>query len=250
MRRAPIGAAQRPEGPHVRRPASLVLALAAVLASSTIGMNSAQASQVSSDSPEVTSAAARTTTGKALLGKLKVRAVHRGGYKRDKFGEDWLDVNDDCQNTRSEVLQRDSKVKVTFYSASQCAVLTGRWTSPYEGRTWTDARKLEIDHVVALSEAWKSGASKWKKSKRLSYANDLGYGWTLKPVTRSVNQDKVDKDPAEWLPDKNRCTYARQWVAIKYRWGLSVDTGEKRELAKLLAGDCGRVKMKVPARVK
>ncbi|WP_285599364.1 HNH endonuclease family protein [Kineosporia sp. NBRC 101731] len=229
----------------MRRPVSVVLGLAAVLLSSSIGAGPAQARSEAQTSP---TAAARTTTGKALLGKLTVRAEHRGGYERDKFGKDWLDVDKDCQDTRSEVMQRDSQVKVTFYSASRCAVLTGKWTSPYDGRTWTDAQKLEIDHVVALSEAWKSGASKWKKKKRLRYANDLGYTWTLKPVTRSVNQDKVDQDPAEWLPAKSRCTYARQWVAIKYRWKLSIDTAEKRALTKLLAGDCGHVKMKVPAR--
>ncbi len=193
---------------------------------------------------------ARTTTAKTMLGKLKVQAEHRGGYKREKFGKEWRDANNDCQDTRSEVMQRNSLAKVTFYSASKCAVRTGRWKSPYDGRTWTDAQKLEVDHVVALSEAWKSGASKWKKAKRLDYANDLGYIWTLKPVTRSVNQDKGDQDPAEWLPAKSRCTYARQWVAIKYRWGLSIDTAEKRALNKLLAGDCGRLKMELPARAK
>ncbi|GAB3275664.1 HNH endonuclease family protein [Kineosporia babensis] len=231
----------------MHRRASVVLGLAAVLLASSIGTGPARAS---AEPQALQTAAARTTTGKALLGKLKVQPEHRGDYQRAKFGEEWRDVDRDCQDTRSEVMQRDSKVRVTFYSARKCAVRTGKWTSPYDGRTWTDAQKLEIDHVVALSEAWKSGAAKWKKGKRLNYANDLGYVWTLKPVTRSVNQDKGDQDPAEWLPAKNRCTYARQWVAIKYRWGLSIDTAEKRALTKLLAGDCGRLKMKLPARGK
>ncbi|GAA3628904.1 HNH endonuclease family protein [Kineosporia mesophila] len=191
--------------------------------------------------------AARVTTGKALLGKLTVRAEHRGGYQRSKF-KHWIDVDNDCQDTRSEVLQRESQVKVAFYSARQCAVLTGRWTSSYDGLVVTQADQLEVDHVVALSEAWKSGGSTWKKARRTRYANDLGFAWTLEPVTRKSNQDKVDQDPAEWLPAQGRCAYARHWVAIKYRWRLSIDTAEKRALSGLLSGDCGLLKLKVPAR--
>ncbi len=195
-------------------------------------------------------ASTKTITGTALLAKLTVKAEsHAGSYDRDKdFGARFLDANGDCQDTRSEVLQKESTKKVTYYSKKKCAVATGKWLSWYDEKTWTKASDVDIDHVVALAEVWRSGGWDWTQARRLRYANDLGYSWTLDAVTDNVNESKGDNDPADWLPDNHVCKYARHWVAIKYRWKLSIDTSEHDALAAILTGHCGDLKLTLPKR--
>jgi hypothetical protein len=197
-------------------------------------------------------AGAATTTGKELLAKLTVEAESTRDYRRTRFMTDWLDRNGDCQDTRSEVLQDESSVPVTHWGSSTCnAVRTGRWVSWYDDKTSTNATQdLQIDHVVALSEAWDSGAWAWTKAKRKRYANDLGFAWTLDAVTGSLNQAKLDHDPVDWLPDHHVCKYARHWIAIKYRWKLSIDTEEKAKLAGILTGNCGALDLTTPKRAR
>lgn len=103
---------------------------------------------------------------------------------------------------------------------------------------------------MALKEAWESGARRWTTSDRRRYANDLGYSSTLDAVTDNVNQSKSDRDPADWLPPRTaaRCTYAIHWVAIKYRWRLSIDSRERSRLSSLLSGTCGARELTVPRR--
>ena len=115
------------------------------------------------------------------------------------------------------------KVPVRFTSSSHCTVKSGRWYSWYDGKTWTLASDVDIDDVVALKEAWDSGAKSWSAANRSRFHNDLGYAWTLDAVTDNVNSSKGDSDPAQWLPPlaSARCAYATHWVAIKYRWRLS-----------------------------
>jgi hypothetical protein len=191
----------------------------------------------------------KTVTGKALLADLPVTAEHTSGYKRSKFKQ-WIDADGDCQDTRSEVLQQESLKKVTFYSVKDCAVSTGQWVSWYDDTTWTKASDVDIDHVVSLAEAWRSGAWDWSAARRRNFANDLAFSWTLDAVTDNVNDSKGDRDPAAWLPADHDCNYARHWVAIKYRWKLSIDSDEEAALAQILTGSCGKLKLTVPARGK
>jgi hypothetical protein len=199
-----------------------------------------------------TPAGAATITGEELLGKLTVQAESTRHYDRDEFMKDWADRNGDCQDTRSEVLQDESSVPVTFWANNRCKpVMTGQWLSWYDEKTWTNpVQELQIDHVVALSEAWDSGAWAWTKAQRKRYANDLGFAWTLEAVTGSVNQSKGDRDPVDWLPEHHVCKYARHWVAIKYRWKLSIDPAEQAALAGILTGDCGALELTVPKRAR
>ena len=118
-----------------------------------------------------------------------------------------------------------------------CTVTAGEWFSPYDGETWTQASDVDIDHVVALKEAWDSGAREWDDDTRMRYANDLGDPRSLVAVTDNVNQSKGDRDVAEWLPDRKVCRYVRHWVVVKLRWGLAVDSAERAEL-RGLARDC------------
>lgn len=189
------------------------------------------------------------TTAAHLLAELPLAPESGEGYDRDALFGGWTDDDGDGCDTRSEVLQRDSEVAVTF--GSGCTVATGRWTSPYDGAMWTLASDVDIDHVVPLAEAWASGirADGWPASRRVAYANDLGYDWSLLAVTDNVNQSKGDRDPAEWLPPspEARCTYAVQWVSVKHRWDLSVDTSEQSALTSLL-DTCEPVPVAVPPR--
>lgn len=162
------------------------------------------------------------------LNRLKVQAEHTSGYARSKFG-DWIDADGDGLDTRAEVLIDESKVPVTI---SYRTVRTGKWLSLYDNVTWTNASDVDIDHVVALSEAWKSGAHAWSSARRLAFANDLGVSWALRAVTDNVNMSKGDRDPSSWIPPYRAavCTYLVGWVAVKLRWGLSVDAAEKSSI--------------------
>ena len=154
------------------------------------------------------------------------------GYSRDKFPH-WITQSGAC-NTREVVLKRDGKNVV---QDSSCAAVSGSWFSEYDGATWTAAADLDIDHMVPLSEAWKSGASSWTTAKRQSFANDLTRPQLI-AVTDNVNQAKGDKDPAEWLPSRTsyRCMYARMWVDVKHYYALTVDSAEKSALQGILNG--------------
>lgn len=162
----------------------------------------------------------------------------RIGYDRDKFRH-WIDADGDCRDTRDEVLAQESRVPV-----SGCDIGTGRWRSAYDGKTVRDAGDLDIDHMVPLAEAWDSGAKRWNASTRKRFANDLHDRRSLVAVTASSNRSKSDRDPAEWMPDRGRCTYVRHWVAVKIRWSLTVDRAEKRALSRQ-AHRCGNRVIKV-----
>lgn len=121
-------------------------------------------------------------------------------------------------------------------TSSTCAATSGRWYSAYDG-VWNDAASdVDIDHVVALAEAWRSGASAWTTSRRQEFANSLGDGQLI-AVTDKVNVAKSDHDAAHWQPPlaSYRCMYAKQVVNVKYRWGLSMDQGEKTAISSMLA---------------
>ncbi|MFG3000363.1 HNH endonuclease family protein [Streptomyces sp. NPDC048340] len=152
------------------------------------------------------------------------------GYSRDLFPH-WSTVSGSC-NTRETVLKRDG---VNVVQDSACAAVSGSWYSEYDGATWTAASDLDIDHVVALAEAWRSGAGSWTTAKRQQFANDLTRPQLI-AVTDNVNQAKGDLDPGKWLPPRTayRCTYARMWVNVKQYWGLSMDSNEKTALVNIL----------------
>ena len=162
------------------------------------------------------------------LNRLKVQAEHTSGYARSKFG-DWIDADGDGLDTRAEVLITESTVNVTI---TYRTVRTGKWLSLYDHVTWSNASDVDIDHVVALSEAWKSGAHAWSSTRRLAFANDIGVSWALRAVTDNVNMSKSDRDPSSWIPLYRAavCTYLVGWVGVKLRWGLSVDSAEKSSI--------------------
>jgi hypothetical protein len=120
--------------------------------------------------------------------------------------------------------------------------VVGTWRSAYDGLTTSFPSAFDIDHVVALKEAWDSGAWAWTPAGRQSYANDLGDSRSLRAVSALSNRSKSDKDPAQWLPPSAsfRCTYATEWVVVKVRWQLKVDALERAALRRILSGCPGR----------
>jgi Protein of unknown function (DUF1524) len=167
------------------------------------------------------------------IADLPVATESRTGYSRDLFPH-WIDADGDGCSTRNEVLISEADDPVTV--GSGCSLSGGRWFSYYDRVSWTDTGRVDIDHMVPLAEAWDSGAGSWTTSVRQSYANDLGDSRSLVGVTDSVNQAKGDQDPAEWLPTYDNCRYLREWVAVKHRWRLTVDSAEKGALQSLASG--------------
>jgi hypothetical protein len=173
------------------------------------------------------------STARTYLGELTVKAEGSStGYSRDLFPH-WITQSGSC-NTREVVLKRDG---TNVVQDSSCAAVSGSWYSPYDGATWTAASDVDIDHVIPLAEAWRSGASSWTTSKRQGFANDLTRPQLI-AVTDNVNQAKGDQDPAEWLPPRTAyiCTYVRMWVQVKHYYALSVDSAEKSALQSALSG--------------
>lgn len=170
-------------------------------------------------------------TAQAELNALTVAAEgSMTGYSRDLFPH-WITISGTC-NTREVVLQRDGTNVVVDGS---CAAISGSWFSPYDGITAFAASDIDIDHVVALAEAWRSGASSWTTSKRQSFANDLNYPQLI-AVTDDVNVSKGDRDPSTWRPPRTsyHCTYSKMWIRSKYHWGLNLQSSEKSALQSML----------------
>lgn len=186
------------------------------------------------------------TTNAHLLTLLEVRPeVTSPAYDRSFFRH-WVDVDNDCQDTRVEVLVREDRSGARH----ACRAFTGSWSSWLDGRTFTSSRSLDVDHLVALKEAWVSGAHAWSPSRREAFANDLGYEWSLRAVSASSNRSKSDRDPARWLPMRAvRCEYVSRWMAVKYRWGLAVDQRERAAILTILDGECAGRTADLPSRV-
>jgi hypothetical protein len=173
----------------------------------------------------------------SVLAGLRIAAEDgRSGYDRDLFNH-WIDDADaDFCDARQEVLLDESLLQTTRDAG--CPVSLGEWFSVYDGVTTTDPSTFDVDHVVALAEAWDSGAARWDSNRRRDYANDLGYAGSLIAVSVSSNRSKSDRDPAEWMPQRREawCSFATAWTHVKIRWDLSADEAEAAALRAALSG--------------
>ena len=115
-------------------------------------------------------------------------------------------------DTRYEVLIEESATPATAVGAG-CSLDGGTWVSSYDNATWTDLADVDIDHMVPLAEARRSGAWAWTTDQRKGFANDLDVAYALLAVTDNVNQSKSDQDPLEWMPPYAafECEYAIDW---------------------------------------
>ncbi|MCX4551373.1 HNH endonuclease family protein [Streptomyces sp. NBC_01387] len=210
-------------GVYARR----IAVLAATAGLTLAGLVTAPAAQAALPTP-VSAATART-----YLSSLTVAAEGSSdGYSRAKFPH-WIIQSGTC-DTREVVLKRDGTDVV---QSSSCAATSGNWHSEYDGANWTASSDVDIDHMVPLAEAWRSGASAWTTAQRQAFANDLTRPQLI-AVTDNVNQSKGDKDPAKWLPPlaSYKCTYVRAWVEVKHYYKLTVDSAEKTALQGVLNG--------------
>lgn len=168
-----------------------------------------------------------------MLNQLEEKPIITETYSRDYF-KHWVDSDSNGCTARAEVLIIESTTATT--RSGTCTIETGTWISTYDNITVTDAGTVDIDHMVPLNEAWKSGANSWTAAQRETYANDLAYPGSLIGVTASSNRSKSDKDPALWMPTNEtyHCTYTATWVTVKWRWKLNVDQAEKAKIYQIL----------------
>lgn len=163
------------------------------------------------------------------------------GYDRDRFGTAWADTDSNSCDTRDDILKRD--LEDVRFTGGRCKVSYGSLDpDPYSGKTVTYRRgrsQVDIDHVVALSDAWQKGAKYWDAGKRIALANDP---LNLIAVDASTNRSKGDGDTATWLPPnkKYRCTYVAAQVAVKKKYKLWVSSAEQAAMKKVLAGCPGQ----------
>ena len=186
------------------------------------------------------SAEAAQPTAVSVVEKLAVKGrAPKTGYARDQFGTAWKDVDRNGCDTRNDILNRDLTAKTFKVDTQECVVMTGVLLDPYSGETINFLRgvatssEVQIDHVVALSNAWQTGAFKLTIEKRTALANDP---LNLLAVKGRLNSQKGDGDAATWLPPKKnyRCSYVARQVAVKYKYGLWLTAPEKAAILKLL----------------
>ncbi|MCX4554326.1 MULTISPECIES: HNH endonuclease family protein [unclassified Streptomyces] len=165
------------------------------------------------------------------LAQLHVEAPRpMTGYSRAKFPH-WITQHGQC-DTREVVLARDGK---NVKQDEKCHAVAGTWVSPYDDKTFTVAGQLDIDHVVPLANAWRSGADEWTTPQRKAFANDLVHS-QLVAVSAASNRSKGDQSPDQWAPPLRSywCTYARAWTDVKHVYRLTVTEAEKNKLAGML----------------
>jgi len=171
------------------------------------------------------------STAQAELNALSVAAESSmTAYSRDLFPH-WITISGAC-NARETVLKRDGSGVVVD---GACNPTSGSWFSQYDGITVSPSSSVDIDHVVALAEAWRSGASSWTTSRRQSFANDLNNPQLI-AVSASSNRSKGDQDPSTWKPTRTsyHCTYSKMWIRSKYAWTLRLQSTEKSALQSML----------------
>ena len=171
---------------------------------------------------------------------VKGRAA-KTGYSRDAFGPAWADADRNGCDTRNDILKRDLTDVTLEPGTYGCVVLSGTLHDPYTGalieftRGFTTSAKVQIDHVVSLSDAWQKGAQGWVIRKRMAFANDP---LNLLAVAGSANEQKGDGDTATWLPARaSRCSYVARQVAVKRKYQIWVTAAEAEAMRSILA-DC------------
>ena len=181
-----------------------------------------------------------TPTTLDVISTLQVKGrAPKTGYTRDQFGPSWKDVDANGCDTRNDVLKRDLKSIIYRGVGEDCVILSGVLTDPYSGETIGFLRgvatssEIQIDHVVALSNAWQTGAFKLALAQRTAFANDPS---NLLAVKGKLNSQKGDGDAATWLPPRKsyRCEYVTKQVMVKAKYGLWLTAPEKAAILKIL----------------
>lgn len=176
------------------------------------------------------------------LDQLPVLQMHSESvprYSRDEFGQRWADVDRNGCDTRNDILRRDLRSLQMKTSSPNCVVVGGILDDPYTGRTIDfhkgedSSDQVQIDHVVALADAWRSGAWQWDAPRRQEFANDPT---NLLAVEGNANQDKGASRADQWLPPnaRYRCAYVQRQIVVKTSWGLGATPREKKAMKAVL----------------
>ena len=184
--------------------------------------------------------AAAPTPTEVLAGLAVKGRAPKTGYTRDQFGQSWADVDRNGCDTRNDILKRDLTDLIFKAGTRNCLVLSGTLVDRYSGETINFVRgnvtsmEVQIDHVVALSNAWQTGAFKLSVAQRTALANDP---LNLFAVKGRLNSQKSDGDAATWLPPLKsfRCAYVSQQIAVKAKYGLWVTPPEKAAMVSILS---------------
>ncbi len=183
---------------------------------------------------------ATEVTASSVLSSLPVKGrAAKTGYTRAQFGQAWADVDRNGCDTRNDMLKRDLTNIEFKVKTRDCVVMTGVLMDRYSGETINFVRgnvtsmEVQIDHVVALSNAWQTGAFKLTLIQRTAFANDP---MNLFAVKGRLNSQKGDGDAATWLPPLKsfRCTYVAQQIAVKAKYSLWVTAPEKEAMTRIL----------------
>lgn len=173
-----------------------------------------------------------------VLATLPVKGrAPKTGYRRAEFGQRWRDIDRNGCDTRNDILNRDLTNKTWRANTRGCVVLSGILAEPYSGETRyfdkSQASAIQIDHVVALSDAWQKGAQSLSAEQRETLANDP---LNLLAVDGRLNQQKSDGDAATWLPPNRsfRCAYVSRQIAVKAKYQLWVTPAERDAMARVL----------------
>lgn len=173
-----------------------------------------------------------------VLATLPVKGrAPKTGYRREEFGQRWRDIDRNGCDTRNDILNRDLTNKTWRENTRGCVVLSGTLAEPYSGETRyfdkSQSSAIQIDHVVALSDAWQKGAQALSAEQRETLANDP---LNLLAVDGRLNQQKSDGDAATWLPPNRnfRCAYVSRQIAVKAKYQLWVTPAERDAMARVL----------------
>ena len=200
--------------------------IALVLSLLVAGISPAQADSVVSGLSIIE---AQVTKGRAA----------KTGYSRAQFGQTWADVDRNGCDTRNDILKRDLTGEVFKEKTRECVVLSGTLIDPFSGETINFVRgnvssmEVQIDHVVAMSNAWQTGAFKLSVKERTAFANDP---MNLLAVKGRLNSQKGDGDAATWLPPLKsfRCDYVARQIAVKIKYKLWFTAPEKEAMIRIL----------------
>ena len=181
-------------------------------------------------------------TAMSALAELPVKGrAPRTGYERDLFGSGWGDPDRNGCDARNDVLARDLTGETFRPGTRDCVVVAGTLVDPFSGATIAFRRgqgtseAVQIDHVVAVSDAWQKGAQSWDQARRVAFYNDP---LNLLAVDGPLNMQKGDGDAATWLPPArgSRCGYVARQIAVKRAYGIWVTAAERDAMARVLSG--------------
>nr|BFE87888.1 hypothetical protein GCM10020093_104890 [Planobispora longispora] len=216
-----------------RRAAVAVVALALAGASAGCGLDGEALSGPSREGNGKDGGGKSASEALKDLEKLPVKGrAPKTGFDRDEFGPSWADVDHNGCDTRNDILKRDLKDETFKKGTQDCVVLTGVLEDPYGGKTIEFTRgerssmEVQIDHVVALSDAWQKGAQQLSAAERRELANDP---LNLLAVDGPLNNQKGDADAATWLPPRRayRCPYVSRQISVKLKYELWVTSGRR-----------------------